>query len=193
MLSTPSPSKLIFLDIDGVMNLSQTTVEKLSVMEEDLLILLRQLVRDVPHSALVLSSSWRYKECTRKIARDYFNDQRIPLFISCTPNLGTNRVDEILWWLAANTNLLEGKAECEKVIQLLKGPESRFPLDLPESEYVLKEVLEGVTHFVVIDDMDMAKEKSEFVHLVLPQFVHVDKKFGLREEDVEEAIRLLSL
>jgi hypothetical protein len=189
LFSTSSPSKLIFLDINVVANSSQAT---LMDDEEILLIRLHQLVRDVPGSALVLSGAWRLKENDRNTVRDYLTDQGIPHFISCTPNLGTGRMEEILWWLAVNTDYLDKRGECGTVIRLIKGPKSRFPLDLPQSEYALGEMLEGVTHFVVIDDMEMAEEKSEFAYLVLSHSVHVNKKVGLRQEDVENAIRVLS-
>lgn len=187
------PTKLIFLDIDGVLNCVCSDVTQLEVVEEDLSIILSRLLQAIPGYALVLSSSWRYKEQTRAKLRQFFAAFGVPIYISCTPNFGRDRVDEILWWLATNSDYFEGKeGMCREILPVLSEEKSRFPEDLPESEYLLSKPLTGVTHFIAIDDMNLAKEKSRFVHLVTPYFVHVDKKFGLSEKNVEHAIQLLN-
>src|SRR5258708_18721664 len=118
-----NPSKLIFLDIDGVLNNANTVVTTLYVVEEDLAILLKRLIESVPKSALVLSSTWRYKETTRNILINFFKQFNIPIYISCTKNLGTNRVDEILLWLCENTTFkVEGWENLKFTIY-----DSRFP------------------------------------------------------------------
>jgi hypothetical protein len=99
-----SPEKLIFLDIDGVLNNAQSDISQLYVMEKDLLKLLKKILKSVPKCGLVLSSTWRYTQLTRDKVKEFFNQYGVPAYISCTPNLGTNRVDEILCWLQDNTD-----------------------------------------------------------------------------------------
>jgi hypothetical protein len=102
--STALPTKIIFLDIDGVLNNAKSDVSQLYVMEPDLMKLLKKILQSVPGCGLVLSSTWRYTKTTRARALEFFQLVDLPSYISCTPNLGTNRVDEILCWLKENTN-----------------------------------------------------------------------------------------
>jgi len=187
-LPPKAPGKLIFLDIDGVLNNASSDVTQLYVMEEDLLILLKRLLDQIPNCGLVLSSTWRYKEVTRAKVIQFFHSANVPAYISCTPNLGTNRVDEILTWLYENTDFC---VEGWEAIKTLLPVESRFPEDLPLEAFSINPPLEKVTHFIAIDDMDLKKEKSNFVDFITPRFVHIDKKVGLTEKDVEEAINML--
>jgi len=195
----PGNNKLIFLDIDGVLNNGASDMTKMYVMEIELLKRLHYLIQET-NVSLVLSSTWRYTEVYRTKLNDYFSNAKIPQVISCTPNLGTNRVDEILWWLVKNSNFSKKSSDddtCKEtnwvdIEKNLIEIESKFPEDLPNHLYQLPSPLTGVTHFIVIDDMNLANEKSNFFHLMEPHFVHIDKKLGLTDKDVEMAIKLLN-
>jgi hypothetical protein len=101
------PEKIIFLDVDGVLNNVKSDCSRLYVMEPALLGLLKKLLQAVPGSALVLSTTWRLTPTSRAQVLDFFKANNVPRYISCTPNLGTNRVDEILCWLQDNTDFDE--------------------------------------------------------------------------------------
>lgn len=59
--------------------------------------------------------------------RARFKAENIPMFISCTPNLGTNRTDEIICWLQDNTDFNEdGLHEVLLETKVSKQPNGTF-------------------------------------------------------------------
>jgi hypothetical protein len=171
------------------LNNATTSKQECYLMEEDLLLLLKRIVRESPGSALVLCSSWRIHEKYRRKAVTYLTDIGIPGFISCTVDTGGDRTDEIIHWLRVNTDYREeGWDEAFRFFPTLVN---RFPDSLPESEYLLGERLIGITHFIVLDDQDYTKERSGFLPFLLPHIVKVDKKPGLTDLDAEEALNKL--
>lgn len=176
-LTTATPQKLVFLDIDGVLNNADSDITEKYVIEEKLLEKLGKILDSVPGCEIILSSTWRMKQVSRDLARQRFH------YFSCTPS-GFNRMDEIAYWLGRNTNF--SLPELYTDIKL-------FPLtDLPEKEWSLEEPMKNVTHFIVIDDTDLTKEKSLFTEFISEKFVHIDRKTGLSDSDVEKAICLLT-
>lgn len=61
---TEKAEKIIFLDIDGVLNNAKSDISDLFVIETDLLQILKKIV-DSTDASIVLSSTWRYTEETR--------------------------------------------------------------------------------------------------------------------------------
>jgi hypothetical protein len=189
----PLLHKIIFLDVDGVLNNLDSDPSQLYVMEPELLKLLHDLLDAVPECAIVLSSTWRLTPTSRAKVLEFFNRARLPTYISSTPNLGTNRVDEILCWLQDNTDFDEfGIQKLGLPTKLSKYEDGMLPLffnllrsfsELPLAEYLLPRI--HITHFIAIDDMDLRKEPSKFTEYITPRFVHVDFKVCL-------AVRLLA-
>lgn len=98
--------KILFLDVDGVLN----NLQVLSTKEElgrDHLLLLKSIV-NVTNCEVVLSSSWRILEEWKNTLKHAFTEHNIPFWISETPQLkGENfcivpRKNEILLWLTEN-------------------------------------------------------------------------------------------
>jgi hypothetical protein len=94
--------KVIFLDIDGVLNCSRTPNPRSFpyLIDPKLLTRLRRLLQRT-RAKVVLTSTWRYDPIGRLAAKHF----RIPL-IDCTPDLPEQpRRDEILQWLSAHPNV----------------------------------------------------------------------------------------
>ncbi len=179
-------SKIIFLDVDGVLNNAKSDISELFIIENDLLELLKMIMKETG-AFIVLSSTWRIYSGTRnkfeRISGLNYNEY----WISCTPNFGTNRVDEILWWLKENTDF-EGPNNAE--FNALNIDLSKTPNNLPVDLIKLQNKLEKVT-FVAIDDMDFSKEGTNYSHIE-NNFVHIDKKVGITLEDAQKAIDILN-
>lgn len=154
--------KVIFLDIDGVLNFKDCNAifDGYYFVSDEKLKLLKEII-DCTGAKIVLSSSWKNgwmqedmgissEESKRFIAlEEKMNEFRISLF-SKTPNTNSGyRGDEIKLWLES----WDG---------------------------------EKVTEFVIIDDMDDMKPFLD--KLVRTSFL----KGGLQHEHVEKAIKILN-
>ena len=88
--------KVIFLDVDGVLNSSQDGFNiKLETRKH--LVLLKQLV-DETGAEIVLSSSWRIYDKTRVFIKKKLEEYEIAL-IGVTPDTGESKGKEIKKWL----------------------------------------------------------------------------------------------
>ena len=88
--------KVIFLDVDGVLNSSQDGFNiKLETTKH--LVLLKQLV-DETGAEIVLSSSWRIYDKTRAFIKKKLEEYGIAL-IGVTPDTGESKGKEIKKWL----------------------------------------------------------------------------------------------
>lgn len=183
--NSSEPTKIVFLDIDGVLNKSkrEATTSSLFVMEKGPLRALKRII-DATGAAIVLSSSWRSTESTRYTVNRFLESEEIPFFISCTPSIGGSerRTDEILCWLQYNTDQLQ-----EIIIE--DRDRYRFPIELPPTQYRLGKRLD-ITHWVAIDDMDLTKNGKNTAHIA-NRFVHVDGEIALTDENADLAISLL--
>lgn len=92
--------KLLFLDVDGVLN-SQHTLQKGIPVCPDKLSLLRAII-NVTNCEIVLSSTWRMFPETREELKVEFHNAQIPIWIGLTPQLNTPRNQEIKSWLKDN-------------------------------------------------------------------------------------------
>jgi hypothetical protein len=119
------PPTITFLDVDGVLNHSNSDITQLFVIEDECLRLLKHLV-DQTSTDIVLSSTWRQEEKSKQILQTQFKEASIPMWIGMTPHL-SNRVDEILCWLAENTTFpFESPLELEDEVEPQKGLLSFF-------------------------------------------------------------------
>ena len=99
------PLKIIFLDIDGVMNHEKSTED----MDSSCLYQLKRIV-DATNAKIVLSSSWRlyFLRGDQNPVKQYF-EKRLNLFgmevYDITPNIGSSmRALEINKWLKENNS-----------------------------------------------------------------------------------------
>ncbi len=179
-------SKIIFLDIDGVLNNAKSDISELFIIENELLEILEMIIEQ-SGAIVVLSSTWRLYSGTRNKFSNISKLKYGEHWISCTPNFGTNRVDEILWWLKENSDF-DGpnNEEFNSLTIECSKSQNDFPLELIK----LQKKLSKVT-FVAIDDMDFTKEGNNFPHMK-NNFIHVNKKSGITFEDAQKAIEILN-
>jgi hypothetical protein len=180
------PPKLIFLDIDGVLNNANSSVFELCVIEDELVNLLKEIV-DKTGAKIVLSTTWRYTKETRQMVNDSLIKNQVPIYINCTPNFGINRTDEILCWLKENTNF---KCPDNPEFNVLSSEQSINQNDLPLTELKLSTNLLDVK-FIVLDDLDLTKDGNNFSYIG-DRFILVDRKVGLTIDNVNLAIKLLN-
>lgn len=96
--------KVIFLDVDGVLNSSQDGFTiKLGTSKH--LELLKQIVEKTD-AKIVLSSSWRISNKTKLFIENKLNEYGMSI-ISTTPDLGSSRGEEIESWLRETTDFIE--------------------------------------------------------------------------------------
>jgi len=211
--------KLIFLDVDGVLN-KETTEGKFSVE------CVRCLVEIVnrTQAKIVLSSTWRYTEETRDMLREKLREYSILAadedFVGFTPHLGlvdalprfpspnshATRTDEILLWIKFNT-VPEGTKSKVKDPDATSTESSYNPFPPTEAAELSRETLGAmnlctvgdwllsdpveVHSFVVIDDLPMLKEGC-YGYTLERHFVHTSMEYGLTERNVEEAVSILN-
>jgi hypothetical protein len=179
--------RLIFIDIDGVLNRDRRgSVDEPFVHE--LMERFAELVR-ATGATLVLSSAWRLTKQGREGARQAFLTYGLPPILSCTPRMHGPRGSEVLYWLQQNTlNVLQDEA-IEHKHRLLHDP-GQFS----EKHYVLPVSIK-VAQYVVIDDRDFRtrmhggyyrKLMTEYGH-----YVHIDCDRGISRENAELAAELL--
>ena len=96
--------KVIFLDVDGVLNSSQDGFTiKLGTNKH--LELLKQIV-DKTDAKIVLSSSWRINNKTKSFIENKLNEYGMSI-ISSTPDLGSSRGEEIKSWLRETIDFID--------------------------------------------------------------------------------------
>lgn len=184
---TDLPHKIIFLDVDGVLNNKHITHQIATCLVSRLARLVKEM-----DASIVLSSMWRLKKKNRTRVKEAFLKQRLPLPISCTPFIvrvdgwKNVRVNEILSWLQQNTTLQFQEDE------LIDDTLHFIPGNFSESEYVLP-VRINVSHWVVLDDIDMWDYGGEHRHMVHEHhFVLTLMKTGLTEHNLDQARFILS-
>lgn len=140
------PERIIFLDVDGVLNNSKSPVDVLLFIDPECLAHLKKIVNKTK-AKIVLSSTWRYDPLYKKFLAKKFKLQGLKLWVGETPIFRTEREEEIRAYI--NQEFTENK------------------------KY----------NFVILDDMKLEGFDDNFIH--------VDKKIGLSEEDASAAIRIL--
>lgn len=181
--------KLIFIDIDGVFNNANSSIEELYCVEPFLLQILKKII-DETGAELVLSSTWRYTEKTRKLVREAFETEGIKLCMSNTPNLKINRTDEILVWMKDNTTYFDETGTIIDELKCLSVNDSIHKDEFPIDQILLNEKIK-VSNFIVIDDMDLMQEGNNTSH-IKNNFIHINKKVGITDKNGKRAIALLN-
>jgi len=185
---------LVFLDIDGVLNNRDTDVTKLYVIEPFLTKRLKPLFKLKGKTGIVLTSTWRYTEKTRDGVTQALKKAGLKTFFSCTPNFSktqnNSRAKEIAWWLNTNTTNIRIPG-----VENLTEEHSPFQDELPSSLFVLEpDERFTITGFVIIDDADISEktDNADLTREIGKHFVHVSKVPGVTEEDVNNAIQILT-
>jgi hypothetical protein len=168
--------RLVFIDVDGVLNHGTRAVVEPHKMEM-LALLLRETC-----ATPVLSTAWRLTRDARLEVEKAFLGAGAPKPLSCTPEIRDRRNhrnargNEVLAWLQRNTlNILS-----QEKIEYGEFVETE---EFTKEDYTLEAKIR-VTSWVVIDDRNM--------YGLRPHFVHTQTLVGLTEDEVEEARKILS-
>lgn len=184
--------KLIFIDVDGVLNTTFTHHGLCPILVDRL----AELVR-MTGSSLVLSSAWRLSRESREHVKKAFLEACLPMPISCTPLLEGlsykyTRLEEITGWLRYNTtNIYQSQTPGKGV------PHQREFLSIKnefESDLFTLPTKITVSHFISLDDIDLRTKKyGGDYHRILTDshFVRILARTGLSENNVREAMILL--
>jgi len=93
--------KIIFLDIDGVLNCKETVNRYNGFIGIDpFLVAIFNRIIFATDAKIVLSSTWRHAKVSRDEVR-----RRVMDFIDITPNIGTMRGDDINAWLSKHRDI----------------------------------------------------------------------------------------
>ena len=96
--------KLLFLDVDGVLN-NHTILNSIDILGEEQLVLLKSLV-NMSECKIVLSSTWRLFPESRAELQSAFLRHDIPSWIGVTPSISKKpRSVEITSWLRNNVKV----------------------------------------------------------------------------------------
>jgi len=216
--TTATVMKLIFLDVDGVLNRDSTEGK----FADECVELLAEIVNRT-QAKIVLSSTWRYTDETRNILRSKLQEHSILAanedFVGFTPHLGlvdflprfpspnshATRTDEILLWIRYNT-VPEG-TKSKSNAEVKSSEEAYNPFSANPEETLTQEALRGmnlctvgewllsepveVYSFVVLDDLPMLKEGC-YGSTLERNFVHTSMETGLTRKNVEEAVTILN-
>lgn len=191
--------KLIFLDIDGVLNNRNPNKSdyitrdkthhsdgyfKYEMYDSNLQALVKLL--KATNATIVLSSAWKNSKESRRIARKYFRKYNIPYYISITPNIGP-RLAEILYWLKENTTNIDLLGDFEVKV---KNTDANN-----ESNWRLKKRI-FVQEWIILDDIHFNNHRNNIDYYYIPgvsgHVVNTDRMYGLTEKEVEFAIQKLN-
>lgn len=183
------PYRLLFLDIDGVLN----NVWSAGQLSCPLITALATMVR-ASSATVVLSSMWRLKRKHRRKVVAAFLQHGVPLFVSCTPHIDAQswrdaRGQEILAWLQLNTTLQFRPDDMVPVSDLRDGESDQFGEEL----YRLPLRID-VSHVVALDDIDLRREGPEAARRLIGgnHFVLTLMRTGLTEHNIRQAQHILS-
>ena len=166
-----SMNKVIFLDIDGVLNTGwwysqmdkNTPKDKYGYAFDPNAVSNLKKIIDETGADIVISSSWKSFGISE--LEDMWQDRGLPgKLIGITPNTVS---DELL--LNADLNHME-----------------RFSIRGMEIKEWLDKHGKNVSHYVIIDDMD------NFLPDQQPYFVQTNPEVGITKEDIDMAIKILN-
>lgn len=156
--------KIIFLDIDGVLNSQDFYQKRFDKEKEDEIDLLAienlNRIVDVTNANVVISSTWRRGSeiCQLQELLDKFGFKgKVIGKTPCLDNKFFVRGNEVFGWLKRNVNdFITGTSQGD-----------------------------STTYIILDDDSDMLLCQKD-------NFIHIDSKFGLTKENAEQAIKILS-
>lgn len=179
--------KVIFLDIDGVLNSEEWAVRRFEEMSTDaiensypygefdkkLVVNLNKIVRET-NAKVVISSSWRQGRTMEELQKILDNKGFIGEVIDMTPCMGAPlgfgytvpRGCEIDWWL-------EQKGKFQRI-------------NWSVEEQLKYEQRATVKNYVILDD------DSDMLYNQREHFVRTSWKFGLTEDLADLAIKILN-
>ena len=177
--------RLIFLDVDGVLN-----TDALGDADEPfvpkLLHRLARLQRETCAN-IVYSTAWRLTKETRQAVDVALLEYSLPLPLSCTPRMHGPRGQEVLAWLQHNTDVFaDANIEYDHPFLDAKHEFGPKQYELPVSI--------RVEQFVILDDRDFSKSRhgGPYRKLLLDgHYIHIDPKLGITQRQVNEARDLL--
>jgi len=196
--------KIIFLDVDGVLNIGTTQGH----FEPNLLKNLKSIILQT-NAKIVLSSTWKYKDTMVEVLVDTFVKEGIlkeRKFFSQTPDLRRSgpsyprenshatRAHEILTWIKVNnrshsTLYTEDGFPLPKKEVDIRKKEYSAEFNGPNGEWLLEEQIE-INNFVIIDDLNILHDGC-FGHKLESHFVKTNMETGLGEKEAKKAIEIL--
>ena len=156
--------KIIFLDIDGVLNdrYTEETFEGFVFVSDEKILLLKEIV-EATDAQIVLTSTWR-KGWFYKDHDSTYNGEEVWLFEALQEKLNEYGIE----LLDYTEQLGHRGEEISKWLKTHKGDE--------------------VEAYIVLDDMDESELHQHSAH-----FIQTDFEEGLTEAHVEQALRLLDM
>jgi len=91
--------RILFIDVDGVLNNANSRIDESFVVEDDCLVNLKKIF-DQTNTEGVLSSGWRTNQEGKKFLKKKFKEKKIPLWVGETPvDITNKRANEIFSYL----------------------------------------------------------------------------------------------
>jgi HAD domain in Swiss Army Knife RNA repair proteins len=210
IFSLRMPIRIVFLDVDGVLN----TAESNGGLENGLLDNLAKFLKRATSSieqqgeevGIVFSSTWRYDDAWRAVKGALREERNVQArFLGGTPDLSSstqtypacdshlNRTMEILGWLFLNSTHAEEAVSSSEFPWDPNGLAFGSDRKVSEDVFRLTEGRVEVSHFLCIDDM-LLDQKSCFATSAGIGERHVVTKVatGFTDERAEEALRIFS-
>ena len=163
-------SKVLFLDIDGVLNSNfwndshQTEISDGTLIDEEKIKLLALLIRETD-AKIILHSGWRF----------WFDAELKPL---CTE---ANKLVELL----AKENLYISSVTPDLTTEEIRKTK-KFSLVKADEILLWLSLHNNIAKWVVLDDLDLHNEQLK------QHQVKTDPTIGLTLEDVKQAVKLLT-
>ena len=175
--------KVIFLDIDGVLNSDRTLYEYIS-LEDDLILNLKKLV-DKTGAKIILSSSWRnIPDAIRQLMEKF---DHYGLFISGMTTEGVELDFIQRFGFKPTKRYLDDKFGFE--LSSDKDPDKKYEMTFDRGAEIFKWLCDhDDCDYVILDD-DIEDIKPYFKKTVI---IKTSYKTGLTKEDVEKAINILN-
>lgn len=162
--------KIIFLDIDGVLNNDYTFLNK-KILDDICIDLLYNAIKDIPDLKLVLSSSWRsgggierFCEHLKRLRCYKSFSPLLPFFHEdyCTPKLWKKRGHEVKLWLADHKDQVDKYLCIDDDGDFLKDQpllqtDNRIGLGLLEAE-----IIKMFFDYTTGEHLELAKERLEY-------------------------------
>ncbi len=179
---TDASYRLIFLDVDGVLNQEGSLhIDPRNVRR------LRDII-DQTGAHIVVSSFWRLKSKRRRQVFAALLSAGLPRPLGYTPLMhnGHARASEILAWLRLNT---------ENVLQYndLEFPLAQSNAQFHAKQYLLPQRI-WCTRFCVLDDLDLTSRRrgDPGAALLGVHTVRTRADLGLTDENVRQAVLILT-
>lgn len=163
-------SKVLFLDIDGVLNSNlendslQTEISDGTLIDEEKVKLLALLVRETD-AEIILHSGWRF----------WFDSELKPL---CT------QANQLVEFLSKHNMYISGITPDLTTEEIRKT--RKFSLVKADEILLWMKMHNGVTNWVVLDDLDLHNDQ------IKRHQVKTDPVKGLTLENVKQAVKILS-